>query len=107
MNPEATRSEPAQLETLSLEAFDRALEACPWITPADLVTVNLARWLIVETVSSGDTKSGKLLLDVLTSLGMTVAGRAGKPEVESEDDPLERIRRRSNLRTHSAETPNP
>lgn len=101
------RLEPAELETLSIEAFDRALQACPWITPADLATVALARWLIGEIVSSGDAKSGKLLLDVLTSLGMTVAGRAGKPEVESEDDPLDRIRRRSALRVHAAQTSNP
>lgn len=106
MEPIATAQGSSDLRVLDLDSFDRALEAATWITKADLAAVNLARHLIDSLRAEFDTRNAKLLLDVLTSLGMTVAGRAGKPEPEQEVSPLDRIKQRSALRIANSQTPN-
>lgn len=73
-----------------------AVKAAPWITAADQATVALAIRLARELESEIDARRGALLVNVLGSLGLTVAGRGAKPQEPSrEENPLDAIRQRA------------
>lgn len=106
MTPKPTKKAPARSgggakpKTLVAQV-EAAVKAAPWITAADQATVALAVKLARELEFEVDPRLGKLLVDVLSSLGLTVAGRGTKPqEPEREVSHLEELRKRSAARRH-------
>lgn len=74
--------------------LDESLKAAPWITPADAAAVALAYKLAAacEEVSSRELAPlARLLADVLDSLGLTISGRASKPEAPKAATDLDRL----------------
>lgn len=85
-----------------------AVKAASWITPADQAAVALAIKLARQLEVEVDARLGKLLVDVLGSLGLTVAGRGTKPqEVEREVNPLDALRERAAGRSNPTATRDP
>ena len=82
-------------------ALAASLKAAPWITNADQATVRLAE-ILVDDMLAADGRDriaiAKQLNDVLASLGLTVSGRAGKPDQPkaTEVNPLDEIRAKAN-----------
>jgi len=83
----------------TLAALETALKSAPWITGADAASVRVARMLAATLDAASDLKDivmiSKQLNDVLGTLGMNPAGRAGKPEApkSTEVNPLDALRK--------------
>ncbi|MGI9143414.1 MAG: terminase small subunit [Fluviibacter sp.] len=85
----------------TLTDLEKALKSAPWITAADAASVRVAKMLAATLDAASDLKDivmiSKQLNDVLGSLGMNPAGRAGKPETPKsmEVNPLDVLRKTS------------
>lgn len=100
--PKAPRGE-TKPRTL-VDEVKAAVASAPWITKADTATVALAIRLAREIEADLDPRLGKLLVDVLSALGLTVAGRGTKPEEPAKEvSSLDVLRQRATQRhTHTA-----
>jgi hypothetical protein len=92
-------------------ALDSSLANSSWLTPADNVTVAWARYLARKLDGTFDiqevAKLGKLFETVTRDLGLSIAGRAAKPdEPTKEVSPLDQIRFQIVGRESNAESPN-
>lgn len=79
----------------SLEALDKAIKGAPWLSEADSAAVDLAQKLAgaIDSVSPRELAPlARLYADVLKDLGLTVGGRADKPEVQREGNRLDELR---------------
>lgn len=76
------------------EQLEKSLTAAVWITEADGAAVALAFKLAHacdEVASRELAPLARLLADVLGDLGLTIAGRATKPEVPKTGSPLDAL----------------
>ena len=101
------RPKPIDLTT-QLEA---SIKAATWLTEADLAAVQLARDLAKQLLELGFEAQirdrvalAKALADVLKDLGLSVAGRTGKPDSVREVTPLDALRNRQAVRIANAST---
>lgn len=90
---------PPKSTTPTLTDLEKALKSAPWITSADAASVRVAKMLAATLDAATDLKDivmiSKQLNDVLGTLGMNPAGRAGKPEApkSQEVNPLDALRK--------------
>lgn len=90
------------------ETLRVSLMQAPWISSADTGAVELAIYLArllddpdLQLRDKGNT--AKIYAGILRELGLTVAGRADKPEAKNEEvTPLDEIRKRAALRLNNA-----
>lgn len=90
-------------------SLEQSLKAAKWLTEADAAAVELARVLIdkMGKVEPREmTTIGRLLNDVLKDLGLSVAGRGGKPEIEAEENKLDEIKQAAAGRVGKTQTGN-
>lgn len=89
-------NKPIQPRTL-LEALDSSLLNSSWLTPADEVSIQWAKYLAAKLDNTTElqevAKIGKLFETVTRDLGLSIAGRSTKPdEPQREVSPLDQIR---------------
>lgn len=101
---------PIQPRTL-LEALDLSLANSSWLTLADEVSIQWAKYLASKLDNTLDlqevAKIGKLFETVTKDLGLSIAGRAAKPdEPQREVSPLDQIRFKIASGESKAKSPN-
>ncbi len=101
---------PIQPRTL-LEALDSSLANSSWLTPADEVSIQWAKFLASKLDNTLDlqevAKIGKLFETVTRDLGLSIAGRAAKPdEPRTEVSPLDQIRLQATSRESKTKSAN-
>lgn len=96
MSPKADRPEPDPDRVG--QAILAAVDAAPWLTDADQAAVELALQLGRLYVDEPSPATARVLVQLLTSLGLTVAGRPTPPPSQQEVDPLHAIQERARLR---------
>lgn len=108
-----TQNEPdttAPTGRLLTEALQKSLAQAPWVSDADNAAVMLAFYL-AELLDNPDlqisykSNTAKIYAAVLKELGLTVAGRADKPEAQNgEVTPLDEIRNRAAFRLNNSKS---
>lgn len=105
--PRKAQPKPATL----VDQLEASIKAAPWLTPADLAAVEIARGLArqlleldPETQVRDRVALARALAEVLKELGLSVAGRVGKPEPAKEVTPLDALRARQAVRIANAST---
>jgi hypothetical protein len=103
---------PADIEGLLKSALRASVAAATWLTDADGVTIEWAFFLadkLDRTTELADiARLGKLFETCTRDLGLSIAGRAAKPdEPVREESPLDEIRKAVADRKSQAKTANP
>jgi hypothetical protein len=112
-NPTKTRKvSPADIEGLLKSALRTSVAAANWLTDADGVTIEWAFFLadkLDRTTELADiARLGKLFETCTRDLGLSIAGRAAKPdEPIKEKSPLDAIRKAVADRKSETKTANP
>lgn len=107
--PKPKKPKPVPLNLV--DQLEASIKAAPWLTTADLAAVQLARSLAKgllevepETPVRDRVALARAFAEVLKDLGLSVAGRVGKPEPAREVTPLDALRNRQAVRIANATT---